>query len=74
MGNCKDCRHWFNQLDARGNSWTECGAVPWYDRQQEIEKDGFAIYAHASDDCGLGCGLKTGPMFGCTIFQKKDVD
>ena len=71
MGNCKDCKHWEKHNDTRGKQWNTCEAPNWVEYSDEIADDTFAIYADASDDSGLTCGLKTGAMFGCIKFQPR---
>lgn len=61
MGNCKDCR-FFDGI------W--CDKVEWgEDKELPKEKEAM-LFAYASDDSGLRCGLKVGPMFGCVLFQQ----
>lgn len=50
--------------------WNTCEAPEWVGYGDKIDDDGFAIFAEASDDHGLNCGLKTGPMFGCVKFER----
>jgi hypothetical protein len=71
--NCKDCKYWETHTDCRGKSWSTCEAAPWVGRSYKISDDSFAIYADASDDSGLECGLKTGPMFGCIKFKAREL-
>ncbi len=67
MGNCKDCRHWWQH----GNEWNTCNAVDWVAFDEPIDASIAAIYADAHDDSGLDAGLKTGPMFGCVQFLQR---
>ena len=70
MGNCKDCKYW-EPHNKRNKKWHTCGAASWVDYDEKIEDGGVGIYADASDDSGLVCGLRTGPMFGCVKFSAK---
>lgn len=68
MGNCKDCRSWDKDLFL-------CEFVEFVDQRplstQKADDADFKIAITVSDDHGLECGLKTGPMFGCVHFQMK---
>lgn len=70
MGNCKDCKNW----DAGA---FHCEAPSWVNHFPEGQwspgEAGIALAVMASDDQGLDVGLKTGPMFGCTKFESKQV-
>lgn len=68
---CKDCRFWESHTE-RNKTWTTCGKVTevWF--SDKINENDFAVYSRADDDSGLESGLKTGPMFGCLKFEKKE--
>lgn len=59
MGNCKDCKHWYDE---------ECMLIG---TNENVGTDGFTLEIHASDDHGLFYSIKTGPMFGCVKFEGK---
>lgn len=69
-GNCKDCRKWKHRIH-HGGEWHECD-LDWVERYDKINDSSAAIYAEAADDTNLTTGLKTGPLFGCTMFKKGD--
>jgi hypothetical protein len=71
MGHCKDCKYWEHHKDGYSKEWSTCGEPDWVDYADVIPDDSMAIYADASDDQGLECGLKTGPLFGCIKFKTK---
>lgn len=71
MRNCKDCKYWELHTAVFNKQWQTCEAPTWREYSDKIAEDDFAIYADASDDSGLKCGLKTGPMFGCDRFQQR---
>lgn len=73
MGNCKDCKYWEAHNDGR-NRWNTCEAADWVYYKDKIGDSDIAIFADASDDTGLDCGLKTGPMFGCVKYQPEAVE
>lgn len=79
MGNCKDCKHWkastINNINGSCKTIHVCDAVSiceyadYADITEDVIEDRFAIYAEATDDAGLFVLLKTGPNFGCVMFQ-----
>jgi len=71
MGNCKDCRNWEQRHDIQNRKWSECNAVDWVVKGENIGDADMALYAEAHDDSDLNAGLKTGAMFGCVQFQKR---
>lgn len=69
---CKDCKYWETHKSPDGNNWTTCVVVTLSPYDAPIAEDGFAIYAEAAEDSWLTCGIKTGPLFGCTKFEAKE--
>jgi hypothetical protein len=49
--------------------WHTCGVVITAEYDEKIAYDGCAIFAEPLEVSGL----KTGPMFGCIKFVKKEV-
>jgi hypothetical protein len=78
MNRCKDCRFWeehgtFPPFGGKAlKTWHECERPEWVAQDATIPDDAIALYADASDDTGLNAGMKTGPLFGCILWQAKD--
>ena len=70
-GTCKECRHWEKVTTQWNKTYTQCGAVEWWDRTGKIGPTDFALFVEVADDTGLMVGLKTGPDFGCSRFTAK---
>lgn len=71
VGHCKDCKHWHQALGHV--HWNTCEAANTeVDYDTPMPEDGFGLYAHVNDDCGLSAGVKTGPLFGCIKFQARE--
>jgi hypothetical protein len=68
---CKNCKYWECAIDTLGKEWSEC-RIDWVGRTDAIAENGIAIYAESADDTGLKTGLKTGPLFGCVRFERKE--
>lgn len=58
---CKNCRSW-NKYD------NSCYKAEW---DGLIDNNQLSYYAEAHDDSGLYAGIKTGPNFGCVLFEER---
>ncbi len=74
IGNCKDCRWWEENRDMAGNKWMTCAAVDTNYSDGAAQWNVAFVYAYARDDSGLMAELRTGPMFGCILFEENDED
>lgn len=72
-GYCKDCKWWES---GESRAWGVCEGV------DEVHADspgdhasigrGDALVVMAGDYYGAVAALRTGPMFGCTLFQSRE--
>ncbi len=74
IGNCRDCRWWEKNCDIRGNVWYSCGAIDTSYRNSAAVEGEATVYAYARDDSGLTAELRTGPTFGCVLFEEREND
>lgn len=58
MSTCKNCKHW--------QSDQECAAL---DNDIKPPTNGLSVEVNVLDDSGLYVTIKTGPDFGCTLFE-----
>lgn len=70
MGHCKDCKHWNEDRCLCHALDNDMEDFP-YNSTPCPNEIGMAIVYSVADDSGLDLGLKTGPLFGCTLFKKK---
>ena len=61
MGRCKDCKFW-------GYMWKGC--CDKVDHIPTPTKE-FEIDYRVLDDSGMSTFLRTGPEFGCVLFEEK---
>ena len=66
MGNCKDCKYWEKGL-LNHRDYNTCSFCN--DRSPETE---VGIEYEVLDDSGMDFELRTGLMFGCVNFSKKN--
>ena len=74
MGNCKDCAFWDEGGNCGpGGEWAICRYVD--DQTDPLPGEGGAsLVLVADDDRGVDGVLRTGPMFGCVLFEARKDD
>lgn len=73
MGKCKDCKYWEAIYSCYQDTYHVCSALHWTQIPEDVKGSIAALHVSVDDDTGLNVDLVTGPDFGCTRFEQKEV-
>lgn len=78
MGNCKDCKWWEPSRRSQPALWGQCEGVAGACIDSPDDYAGInpdeALVVVAGDYFGASAAFRTGPLFGCVLFEPRKAD